>query len=197
MNDEGRSGEMPLVGRRVLLGVTGSIAAFKAAEVCRELRRQGAEVRVVMTKAAIRFVAPLTVQALSGRAVAVDLFGEPASGDAMGHISLAREADLVLVAPATADLIARAAAGRAEDLLSCILLATGAPVLLAPAMNPYMWDNPITAENVARLRAVAGFELVGPVAGETACGEEGPGRMADPSEVVAAALRLLLGRTTA
>ncbi len=196
MNDEQGEASTPLsalAGRRVLLGVSGSIAAYKGAEVCRRLVAAGATVRVVMTEAATRFVAPLTFQALSGRPVARSMFDEAPAGDAMDHISLAREADVVVVAPATADLIARAAAGRADDLLACVLLVTGAPVLLAPAMNPSMWASPLTRANVERLAELADFRFVGPATGEAACGEEGPGRMEEPAVVVAAAAALLAG----
>lgn len=193
LNDETSASLAALAGRRVLLGVSGSIAAYKGAEVCRRLVKAGAAVQVVMTEAATRFVGPLTFQALSGRPVARSMFEEAPAGDAMDHISLARAVDLVLVAPATADLVARAASGRADDLLACVLLVTGAPVLLAPAMNPSMWASPLTQANVKRLVEVAGFSVVGPAAGEAACGEEGPGRMEEPATIVTRAASLLGG----
>jgi phosphopantothenoylcysteine decarboxylase/phosphopantothenate--cysteine ligase len=144
-----------------------------------------------MTNAATRFVTPLTFQALSGRPAAVDLFPAGLEDDGMQHITLARQADLVIVAPASADLIARAATGRADDLMTCVLLATLVPVLVAPAMNPAMWAHPMTQDNVQRLSSRAGYRFVGPASGEAACGEEGPGRMAEPSEIVEHAMNLL------
>ena len=139
--------------RRILLGVSGGIAAYKAAELVRRLRERGAEVQVVMTAGAKQFVTPLTFQALSGRPVRDDLWDEAAE-DAMGHIELARWAELVLIAPASADLIARLAIGRADDLLTTLVLATAAPVWLAPAMNRFMWSNVATEDNVAALGGV-------------------------------------------
>jgi len=190
---QGHSHGAPLSGRRILHGVCGSIAAYKGAEVCRQLVKAGAEVQVVMTRAATRFVAPLTFQALSSHPVLVEMFPDDAGGAALTHITLARGADLVVVAPASADLIARAACGRADDLLACVLLATTAPVLLAPAMNPAMWAHPMTRENVERLSARAGHRIVGPAEGDTACGEEGPGRMVEPAAVLERAVALLSG----
>jgi phosphopantothenoylcysteine decarboxylase/phosphopantothenate--cysteine ligase len=183
-----------LQGKNVVLGVTGGISAYKAAELCRLLRKAGAEVRVVMTRAATRFITPLTMQTLSGHPVARKLFdlGEEAQ---IGHIKLADEADAVVVAPATADSIARFAAGMADDLLAAVLLATRAPVLLAPAMNVNMWENPLTRANLARL-VEAGVATVGPDAGELACGWIGAGRLVDPSEIVAALDRLLASRAS-
>jgi phosphopantothenoylcysteine decarboxylase/phosphopantothenate--cysteine ligase len=147
-------GDAPLAHRRVVLGVTGGIAAYKAAELVRLYVKAGATVRVVMTEAATRFITPLTLQTLSGAAVALDLF-DPASEAEIGHIRLADEADIVVVAPATADFIARMAAGMANDLLAAVVLATRAPILLAPAMNVNMWTNPLTQQNLARLLAPA------------------------------------------
>ena len=170
--------------RRVLLGVTGGIAAYKAADLVRRLKERGAEVQVVMTAGAQKFVAPLTFQALSGRAVRSDLW-DPQAEAAMGHIELARWAELVLVAPASADFLARLAAGRADDLLSTLCLATSAPVWVAPAMNRLMWANAATAANVATLVA-RGVRLLGPGVGDQACGETGPGRMLEPAELAAA-----------
>jgi phosphopantothenoylcysteine decarboxylase/phosphopantothenate--cysteine ligase len=170
-----------LVNRHILLGVTGGIAAYKAAELVRLLRRAGAEVRVVMTRGATEFVTPLTFQALSGHAVRTELF-DAAAEAGMGHIELARWADLVLVAPASADFLARLAAGRADDLLATLCLATAAPMALAPAMNQQMWQAAATQDNVQRL-AARGVHLFGPGCGEQACGEVGPGRMLEPVEV--------------
>jgi phosphopantothenoylcysteine decarboxylase/phosphopantothenate--cysteine ligase len=175
--------------KRVLLGVTGGIAAYKACELTRRLGDAGVEVQVVMTEAAQRFVAPLSFQALSGRAVRTDLF-DPAAEAAMGHIELARHADLVVVAPASADFIARLAHGLAPDLLSTLCLATEAPLLLAPAMNRVMWANPATVANRAVL-AERGVRFVGPDDGGQACGETGTGRMAEPEAIVHAVLALI------
>ncbi len=167
---------------RVLLGVTGGIAAYKSAEIVRRLRERGAEVQVVMTAGACRFVTPLTFQALSGRPVRTDLWDEAAEA-AMGHIELARWADRILVAPATADFIGRLAHGLADDLLTTLCLATGAPVSIAPAMNRLMWANAATRANVELLRT-RGIAILGPGEGDQACGETGPGRMLEPGELV-------------
>jgi phosphopantothenoylcysteine decarboxylase/phosphopantothenate--cysteine ligase len=173
-----------LAGRRILLGITGGIAAYKAAELVRGLKKAGAEVRVVMTSAAEEFVTPMTLQALSGNAVRRGLF-DPEHEAAMGHIELARWAELLLVAPASADFIARLAAGMANDLLSTVCLATGAPLVLAPAMNRQMWQAAATRENAGTLQR-RGVELWGPEEGEQACGETGPGRMLEPERLLAA-----------
>ncbi len=173
----------PSAPRRILLGISGGIAAYKSAELVRRLRERGAEVQVVMTDGAKRFVTPLTFQALSGRPVRDDLWDEAAEG-AMGHIELARWAELVVIAPASADVIARLAAGRADDLLTTLALATAAPVWVAPAMNRLMWANPATAANVATL-AARGVRIVGPAEGDQACGETGPGRMLEAEEIAA------------
>ena len=174
-----------LAGRTVLLVIGGGIAAYKSLDLIRRLRERGAVVRVVMTKAATEFVTPLAAGALSGSRVFTGLFDRDDEHD-VGHIRLAREADAVVVAPATADLMARMAAGRADDLASAVLLATRAPVLLAPAMNPKMWSHPATVRNVATLRA-DGIRFIGPNAGEMAeRGEVGLGRMAEPLEIAAA-----------
>ncbi len=171
-------------GRHILLGVTGGVAAYKACELARRFRQGGDEVQVVLTPAAARFVAPLQFQALTGRPARVELFDE-AHEAAMGHIELARWADLVVVAPASADFIARIAHGRADDLLATLCLATDAPLWLAPAMNHRMWTHPATRDNVALLES-RGVRFVGPADGEQACGEAGPGRMSEPEEIVAA-----------
>jgi phosphopantothenoylcysteine decarboxylase / phosphopantothenate---cysteine ligase len=171
-----------LAGRRILLGVTGGIAAYKAAELTRLLRGEGAEVRVVMTAAAREFVAPLTFQALSGNPVRSDLF-DPAHEAAMGHIELARWAELVLIAPASADVIARLAAGLADDLLTTLCLAADCPLAVAPAMNQAMWRHPATQDNVARL-AARGVLVWGPAEGAQACGDTGPGRLLEPAELL-------------
>jgi len=168
--------------RRILLGVTGGIAAYKSADLVRRLRDAGAEVRVVMSHGALAFITPLTFQAVSGNPVHTELLDEAAEAG-MGHIELARWADQVLVAPATANFIARLAHGLADDLLSTICLATAAPVALAPAMNQQMWSHPATCANCATLK-LRGVRLIGPASGAQACGETGPGRMVEPSELV-------------
>ena len=170
--------------QRILLGVTGGIAAYKSAELVRRLRERGVEVQVVMTQGARHFVTPQTFQALSGRPVRSDLWDEAAEA-AMGHIELARWAERVLVAPATADFIARLAHGLADDLLTTLCLATDAPVVIAPAMNRLMWANPATQANVALLES-RGIAILGPAEGDQACGETGPGRMLEPNEIVEA-----------
>jgi phosphopantothenoylcysteine decarboxylase/phosphopantothenate--cysteine ligase len=172
--------------QRIVLGVTGGIAAYKSADLVRRLRDGGAEVRVVMTRAATRFVTPLTFQALSGHPARTDLF-DPAAEAAMGHIELARWADTVLIAPATADCLARLAAGLADDLLTTLCLATTAPLVLAPAMNQGMWAHPATVANRATLER-RGVRLLGPATGDQACGEHGPGRMLEPADIAAAVL---------
>ncbi len=168
--------------KKIILGVTGGIAAYKAAELVRLLMAEGAQVRVVMTVAATKFVAPLTFQALSGQPVHVDLVDE-GSEAAMGHIALARWADLIVVAPMTADFMARVVHGRADDLLSALCLATEAGIWVAPAMNSKMWQNEATQDNVHTLTR-RGVRVVGPAEGEQACGETGLGRMVEPVEIV-------------
>ena len=170
--------------RRILLGVTGGIAAYKSAELVRRLRERGAEVQVVMTGAATAFITPLTLQALSGRAVRTGLM-DPQAEAAMSHIELARWADCILIAPASADFIARLAHGLADDLLSTVCLASEAPLLVAPAMNRVMWQHPATQANCATL-AARGVRLLGPAEGEQACGEVGAGRMLEPMALVEA-----------
>ena len=170
-----------LSGKRILIGVTGGIAAYKAAELVRLLTKHGGEVRVVMTEAAQAFVSPMTFQALSGAPVRSALF-DAAHEAAMGHIELARWADIVVVAPASADVLARLACGMANDLLSTLVLATTAPVAVAPAMNRAMWGHPATVDNVSRLEA-RGVLLWGPAEGGQACGETGPGRMLEAAEL--------------
>lgn len=170
-----------LQGRRIVLGVTGGIAAYKSCELVRLLAKAGAEVDVVMTEAATRFVQPLTFQALSGHPVLISQWQSDA-GNGMGHIAITRAADAVLIAPATADFIARLAHGFADDLLSSLCLARSCPLLVAPAMNRQMWANPATQRNVARLRD-DGVTVLGPASGEQACGEEGLGRMLEAAEL--------------
>lgn len=179
-----------LKGQRILLGVSGGIAAYKAAELVRRLRDAGAEVRVVMTAAALHFVGSTTFQALSGHPVRSSLWDEAAEA-AMGHIELARWATRVLVAPASANTLARLAQGRANDLLSTLCLATEAPLLVAPAMNRVMWAHPATQANVATLQA-RGVAILGPASGDQACGEVGAGRLLEPGQIVAAVEASLL-----
>ncbi len=180
---------MDFRNRTVVLCVGGGIAAYKACEVARHVVKGGGKVRVAMTPAATRFVAPLTFQALSGAPVLVDLL-DPASESAYGHLALARMADLLVVAPATADLLARIRAGMADDAVTTTVLAATCPVLLAPAMNTRMWRNPVTQENLAALRG-RGMQVCGPAAGALADGDTGEGRLAEPEDVAAAAGRIL------
>jgi phosphopantothenoylcysteine decarboxylase/phosphopantothenate--cysteine ligase len=176
-------------GQRVLLIIAGGIAAYKSLELIRRLRERGLAVRCVLTRAGAEFVTPLAVSSLSGDKVYGELFSLTDEAE-IGHIRLSREADLVVLAPATADLIAKMAVGLADDLASTALLATNCPVLIAPAMNPVMWQHPATRRNVARL-VEDGIQLIGPSAGDMACGEEGLGRMAEPDEILAAILARL------
>jgi phosphopantothenoylcysteine decarboxylase/phosphopantothenate--cysteine ligase len=188
-----------LAGKRLVLGVTGGIAAYKAAELCRLFVKSGATVRVVMTRAATQFITPLTLQTLSGHPVARSLF-DPAEESQIGHIRLADECDLVVIAPATADAIARFAAGLADDLLAAVVLASRAPVLLAPAMNVNMWENPLTQANLGRLLGPDGagrFQTVGPDRGALACGWVGAGRLIEPEEILEAAARVFAPRDLA
>ncbi len=169
---------------RIILGITGGIAAYKSPDIVRRLRAGGAQVQVVMTASGEKMVSPTVFQAVSGRAVRGDLWDEQAE-NAMGHIELARWADLVLIAPATAHSMAQIAAGMASDLLTTLCLTTEAPLVLAPAMNQAMWLNPATQANLHVLTE-RGVRFIGPADGEQACGETGPGRMAEPEQIVAA-----------
>jgi phosphopantothenoylcysteine decarboxylase/phosphopantothenate--cysteine ligase len=171
-----------LSGKHILLGITGGIAAYKSAELVRRLREAGASVRVVMTAGAAEFITPLTLQALSGHPVATDLL-DPAAEASMGHIELARWADAVLIAPATANFIARRVHGRGDDLLTAVCLACDAPQAVAPAMNRGMWEDPATTHNVDTLRA-RGIRVIGPADGSQACGDNGPGRLLEPEAVI-------------
>jgi phosphopantothenoylcysteine decarboxylase/phosphopantothenate--cysteine ligase len=170
-----------LDNRKILLGVCGGIAAYKSAVLLRALQQAGAEVRVVMTRSAQAFVAPLTFQALSGHPVSSEIL-DPGQEAAMDHISLARWADMILIAPATANFIAKLANGLADDLLSTLCLAADAPIVLAPAMNQAMWSNPATQENMTRVKSY-GHRVWGPDEGDQACGETGPGRMLEPEDL--------------
>jgi phosphopantothenoylcysteine decarboxylase/phosphopantothenate--cysteine ligase len=178
-----------LQGQHVVLGVTGGIAAYKSPDLVRRLREQGAEVTVIMTASAERLVSPTVFQAVSGEPVRGDLWDEKAES-AMGHIELARWADLILIAPATANLMAQLAGGSAENLLTTVCLASDAPVVLAPAMNQAMWRNASTQANRKKLED-RNVRFIGPEEGEQACGDEGPGRMTEPVDIVA---RLGMGK---
>jgi phosphopantothenoylcysteine decarboxylase/phosphopantothenate--cysteine ligase len=181
-----------MTGKRILLIIGGGIAAYKSLDLIRRLRERGGSLRCILTKAGHEFVTPLSVGALSGERAFTDLF-DPQSEFDVGHIRLARDTDLVIVAPATADLIAKMANGHADDLATAVLLATDKPILLAPAMNPHMWSNPATQRNVARV-AADGAHFIGPNAGEMAeSNEAGTGRMSEAIEIADAAMRLLSG----
>jgi phosphopantothenoylcysteine decarboxylase/phosphopantothenate--cysteine ligase len=171
-----------LKGKKIVLGVTGGIAAYKSAELVRELVRSGAEVFVVMTRSAQAFITPLTFQTLSGNKVTTELFSLIEESE-IGHISLADRADLLVIAPATANTIGKIAGGIADEMLTTIVMATKAPVLLAPAMNVHMWENPICQENIQKLR-VRGIHFIDPEAGELACGYEGKGRLTEIPAIV-------------
>ncbi len=168
--------------KRIVLGISGGVAAYKGAELTRRIRERGARVRVVMTRAAYQFIGPLTLQALSGQPVRTDLFDVNAEAG-MGHIELARWADAVIIAPASADVMGKLAHGLADDLLTTVCLATSAPLLIAPAMNQQMWLAAATQANVALLRQ-RGVEILGPASGEQACGEVGPGRMLEVDRLI-------------
>ncbi len=180
---------LSMQGKRVLLGVTGGIAAYKSPDLVRRLREQGAEVQVVLTAGAREFVTPMTFQAVSGREVRSDLW-DPEAEKAMSHIELARWADFVVIAPATADFIARLATGQADDLLTTLCLATDRPIALAPAMNRLMWSNAATQSNVATLKS-RGVHVWGPGEGDQACGEIGAGRMLEPTQLAALAANVI------
>jgi phosphopantothenoylcysteine decarboxylase / phosphopantothenate---cysteine ligase len=180
-----------LFRKNIALGVCGGIAAYKAVEVLRGLQRAGCTVRVAMTKRACEFVQPLTFRALSGSHVVVDDYA-PDNPDPIAHITFSQTADLLIVAPATANIIAKFANGVADDFLSSTYLACSAPVLIAPAMNTTMWEHPATQRNLERLRA-DGVHIMQPDAGEMACGTIGPGRLSEPERIVAAALEILKG----
>ena len=175
---------MKLTGKEIVLGVTGGIAAYKAAEVVSRLRKQGANVHVIMTENARQFITPLTLETLSGNPVVYDTFERPATWE-VEHIALAKRAEVFVIAPATANILAKMACGIADDMLSTTVLATKAPVLVAPAMNTGMWTAPATRQNVETLRQ-RGVGFVGPEAGFLACGDEGSGRMSEPAAIVEA-----------
>ena len=173
---------MGIANKHVVLGVAGGIAAYKSADLARRLREQGAQVKVVMTANAEHFITPLTMQAVSGQPVHLSLL-DPEAEAGMGHIELARWADIVLIAPATANFISRVARGVADDLLTTLCLATQAPLVLAPAMNQQLWQNPATQDNITIL-SNRGILILGPTVGDQACGEIGPGRMLEPVELI-------------
>lgn len=176
--------QQTLAQKRILLGISGGIAAYKSADLARRLKERGADVRVILTDAAQQFITPLTLQALSGNPVSTSLL-DPAAEAAMGHIELAKWADLILIAPASADIMARLASGMANDLLTTCVLATAAPVAIAPAMNQQMYKNIATQQNLAKLCSY-NFYIFGPASGEQACGDVGAGRMLEPLELVSA-----------
>ena len=183
---------MPLEGKHVVLGVTGGIAAYKACELTSRLRKAGAQVHVIMTENACRFVAPLTFETLSNHPVVTDTFARPDTWE-VEHIALAKRADVFVIAPATANILAKMAHGIADDMLSTTVLATRAPVLAAPAMNTGMWDHPATRENVETLKR-RGVHFIGPEGGFLACGDTGAGRMSEPEAIFAAIEEVLSPR---
>jgi phosphopantothenoylcysteine decarboxylase/phosphopantothenate--cysteine ligase len=180
-----------LANKTIVLGITGGIAAYKAADLASKLTRAGAKVEVVMTESATKFIAPLTLRSITGRAVITDMF-DLASQNHIGHIALARAADVLVIAPATANIIAKLATGIADDMLSCTVLATRAPVIVAPAMNVNMFQNSITQENLAKLKA-RGFTIVDPAYGRLASGKMGLGRLADVDRIIGT-IQQVLGR---
>ena len=191
MNEENKVGGRGLKGKRIVLGVTGSIAAYKAADLTSKLVQQGALVDVVMSEGAVNFIAPLTFRSLTHRPVLHQLF-DPASDAGIEHVALAENCDAIVVAPATANVMAKAANGLADDLLTCMLLATRRPVVLAPAMDGYMFDNPATQENVSRLLS-RGWTMIGPGEGRLASGLVGRGRLADVEDIIGG-VKQVLGR---
>lgn len=187
---------MRLQGKKVLLGVSGGIAAYKAAELLRLLVKAGAQVDVVMTRNATQFITPLTLQTLAGRPVLYDTF-DLAGGAEIKHVTLADEADVVVLAPATANLIGKLAGGIADDLVTSLMLVAKGPVVIAPAMNVNMWNHPLVRANLAKLREVLGYRVVEPVEGMLACGYEGKGKLADPAEIARAVEGVFLPRDLA
>jgi len=181
-----------LANKTIVLGITGSIAAYKAADIASKLTQAGVRVEVIMTQAATKFIAPLTLRNLTGRPVVTDMF-ELTSEYSVDHVALAEAADVVAIAPATADVIAKLAVGIADDMLTCTVLATKAPVIVAPAMHADMFQNPVTQDNLAKLKA-RGFIIVGPIRGRLASGTEGIGRLAEVEEIIAA-IEQVVGRS--
>ncbi len=182
-----------LKGKKIIAGVSGSIAAYKAADLVSRLAQAGADVTVLMTPAACKFVTPLTFQTLSGNPVFSDMFEEQSEKSLPTHTSVVGEADLIVLAPATADMIAKVALGLAPDVLSAAVLASKCPVLFAPAMNVAMWENAITQKHIAEL-IHRGYHQVGPEKGFLACRYEGMGRMSEPADIVEAAFRILTSK---
>jgi len=180
-----------LSNKTIILGITGSIAAYKAAEIASQLTQGGAKVNVIMTKEAIQFISPVTFRAITGRPVVTEMF-DLASEFSVEHVSLAKAADIVVIAPATANIIAKLAAGIADDMLCCTVLATKAPVLIAPAMETNMYNNPATQDNLSKLKA-RDFVIIAPATGWLASGKEGPGRLADTNDIIGS-IRQVLGR---
>jgi len=180
---------MKNIKKTVVLGVTGSIAAYKACEITGSLRKMDLDVNVIMTKEAGEFVTPLTFQTLSGNKVAAGIFDMPEEWDP-AHISLAQKADLILVAPASANIIGKLASGVCDDLLTCVIFATKAPVLIAPAMNTVMYEHKIVQENIAKLKSI-GYHFIGPIKGRLACGTEGIGHIARSEDIIKESKRLL------
>lgn len=180
---------MSAAPKTVIVGVTGSIAAYKACEIVSRLKKCGCAVHVVMTKEALEFITPLTLQTLSQNRVVTGMFELPEKWDVV-HTSLADKADLVLIAPATANVIGKLAGGVCDDILTCVVFATDAPVLIAPAMNEKMYRHPVTKENIAKLTGI-GYHFIGPVKGRLACGHEDMGHIADTDDIVRQAQRLL------
>jgi len=178
-----------LSNKTIILGITGSIAAYKAAEIASQLTQAGAKVNVIMTKEAIEFISPFTFWAITGRPVVTKMF-DLASEFSIEHISLAKAADIVVIAPATANIIAKLAAGIADDMLCCTVLATKAPVVIAPAMETNMYNNPVTQDNLSKLKA-RNFVIIGPATGWLASGKEGPGRLADTNDIIGSIRQVL------
>ena len=173
-----------LANKTIVLGITGGIAAYKAADIASKLTKAGARVEVIMTESAVKFVTPLTLGNITGRPVITDMF-EPASESSVEHIALDSEADVVAIVPTTANTIAKLAAGIADNMLCCVVLATTAPIIIAPAMNDIMYQNPITQENLAKLKA-RGFTIVDPEYGRLASGKMGWGRLAETEKIIKA-----------
>ena len=178
-----------LSNKTIVLGITGSIAAYKAAEIASQLTQAGAKVNVIMTKEAIQFISPVTFRAITSRPVVTEMF-DLASEFSIGHVSLAKAADIVVIAPATANIIAKLAAGIADDMLCCTVLATKAPVLIAPAMETNMYNNPVTQDNLSKLKA-RDFVIIAPATGWLASGKEGPGRLADINDIISGICQVL------
>ncbi|MFC1969816.1 bifunctional phosphopantothenoylcysteine decarboxylase/phosphopantothenate--cysteine ligase CoaBC, partial [Chloroflexota bacterium] len=181
-----------LSNKNIVLGITGGIAAYKAAEIASQLTQAGAMVNVIMTEEAIQFISPITFRAVTGRPVVTEMF-DLASEFSIEHVSLAQAADIVVIAPATANIIAKLAAGIADDMLCCTVLATRAPVVIAPAMETNMYNNAVTQDNLSKLKA-RNFVIIGPATGWLASGKEGLGRLADVNDIIGS-IRQVLGRS--